>query len=93
VARRPASSSPPGARAGQDLTPGDLRFISLDDLDALELARRDPEALVEGSPVTLDEREPDLLGADTDLLRVLPLANELGMPSTLHCLLPPRPRP
>jgi predicted AAA+ superfamily ATPase len=49
----------------QDLTPGDRRFISLDDLDALELARRDPEALVEGSRVTLDEiqREPDLLRA------------------------------
>jgi predicted AAA+ superfamily ATPase len=48
------------------LTPGDRRFISLDDLDAVELARRDPEALVEGpAPVTLDEvqREPDLLRA------------------------------
>jgi predicted AAA+ superfamily ATPase len=48
----------------QALTPGDRRFISLDDLDAVELARRDPEALVEGAaPVTLDEvqREPDLL--------------------------------
>jgi predicted AAA+ superfamily ATPase len=49
----------------QNLTPGNRRFISLDDLDAMELARRDPEALVEGSPVTLDEvqREPDLLRA------------------------------
>lgn len=49
----------------QDLTPGARRFISLDDLDAMELARRDPEALVEGSPVTLLEvqREPDLLRA------------------------------
>ena len=49
----------------QDLTPGARRFISLDDLDAMELARRDPEALVEGPPVTLDEvqREPDLLRA------------------------------
>ncbi len=50
----------------QALTPGDRRFISLDDLDAMELARRDPEALVEGAaPVTLDEvqREPDLLRA------------------------------
>ena len=48
-----------------DLTPGDRRFITLDDLDALELARRDPEALVAGSPVTLDEvqRAPDLLRA------------------------------
>lgn len=49
----------------QVLTPGKRRFVSLDDLDALELARRDPEALVEGGPVTLDEvqREPDLLRA------------------------------
>lgn len=49
----------------QALTPGERRYVSLDDLDALELARRDPEALVEGSPVTLDEvqREPDLLRA------------------------------
>lgn len=48
-----------------DLTPGNRRFVSLDDLDAMELARRDPEALVEGPPVTLDEvqREPDLLRA------------------------------
>lgn len=46
------------------LTPGKRRLLSLDDLDVVELARRDPEALVEGSePVTLDEvqREPDLL--------------------------------
>ena len=49
----------------QQLTPGERRFVSLDDLDAMELARRDPEALVEGPPVTLDEvqREPDLLRA------------------------------
>src|SRR5437016_8870066 len=47
----------------QALTPGARRFVSLDDLDALELARRDPEALVQGPPVTLGEiqREPDLL--------------------------------
>ena len=47
----------------QELTPGERRFVSLDDLDAVELARRDPEALVEGPPVTIDEvqREPDLL--------------------------------
>lgn len=48
----------------QVLTPGERRFLSLDDLDVVELARRDPEALVGGSaPVTLDEvqREPDLL--------------------------------
>jgi hypothetical protein len=46
------------------LTPGKRRFLSLDDLDVVELARRDPAALVGGSePVTLDEvqREPDLL--------------------------------
>ena len=48
----------------QVLTSGERRFLSLDDLDVVELARRDPEALVGGSmPVTLDEvqREPDLL--------------------------------
>ncbi|MGH8566003.1 MAG: ATP-binding protein [Gammaproteobacteria bacterium] len=46
------------------LTPGKRRFLSLDDLDIVGLARRDPEILVGGSaPVTLDEvqREPDLL--------------------------------
>ena len=40
--------------------------MSLDDLDVLDLARRDPDALVRGTlPVTLDEvqREPDLLSA------------------------------
>lgn len=49
----------------QALTPGERRYISLDDLDAMELAQRDPEALVEGPSVTLDEvqREPDLLRA------------------------------
>src|SRR3990172_3477805 len=48
----------------QVLTPGERRFLSLDDLDVMELTRRDPEALVGGSiPVALDEvqREPDLL--------------------------------
>jgi uncharacterized protein len=38
--------------------------LSLDDLDVVDLARRDPEALVGGStPIVLDEiqREPDLL--------------------------------
>jgi uncharacterized protein len=47
------------------LTPGPRRFVSLDDLDAVELARRDPEALLGEEPVTLDEiqREPDLLRA------------------------------
>ncbi len=42
------------------------RYLSLDDLDVLDAARRDPEALVGGEePVTLDEvqREPDLLHA------------------------------
>ena len=40
--------------------------MSLDDLDVLDLARRDPDALVQGTgPVTLDEvqREPELLRA------------------------------
>ena len=48
----------------EKLTAGERRFSSLDDLDVLELARRDPEALVAGTtPVTLDEvqRAPDLL--------------------------------
>ncbi|MDE0486702.1 MAG: ATP-binding protein [Nitrospira sp.] len=50
----------------QDLTPGGRRYVSLDDLDALDVARRDPEALVGGErPVTLDEvqREPGVLHA------------------------------
>ena len=50
----------------QELAPGARRFLSLDDLDVVEAARRDPEALVGGArPVTLDEvqREPDLLHA------------------------------
>ena len=49
-----------------DLTPGNRRYYSLDDLDVLDLARRDPDALLEGDQaVTLDEvqREPDLLHA------------------------------
>ena len=40
------------------------RFLSLDDLDVLDAARRDPEALLGGNwPVTIDEvqREPNLL--------------------------------
>jgi uncharacterized protein len=48
------------------LVPGRRRYLSLDDLDVLDAARRDPEVLVGGSePVTLDEvqREPGLLGA------------------------------
>jgi uncharacterized protein len=50
----------------QDLVPGERRFHSLDDLDVLDAARRDPETLVGGAqPVTLDEvqREPALLRA------------------------------
>ena len=42
------------------------RYLSLDDVDVADLARRDPDALVRGTPpVTLDEvqREPGLLGA------------------------------
>jgi hypothetical protein len=45
---------------------GARRYASLDDLDVLDAARRDPEALVGGSgAVTLDEvqREPGLLAA------------------------------
>ena len=50
----------------QELAPGDRRYYSLDDLDVVDLARRDPEGLVGGTqPLTLDEvqREPDLLHA------------------------------
>ena len=49
-----------------ELTPGDRRYLSLDDLDVQDLARRDPDALLEGDRhITLDEvqREPDLLNA------------------------------
>lgn len=48
----------------QRLAPGKRRYHSLDDLDVLDAARRDPEALVGGDdPVTLDEiqRAPELL--------------------------------
>ncbi len=48
----------------QELLPGDRRFLTLDDLDVLDLARRDPDALLTGPlPVTLEEiqREPALL--------------------------------
>jgi hypothetical protein len=48
----------------QRLVPGNRRYASLDDLDVLDTARRDPEALIGGKgPMTLDEvqREPDLL--------------------------------
>ncbi len=50
----------------EHLVPGHRRYYTLDDLDVLDVARRDPEALVSGSqPVTLDEvqRAPDLLQA------------------------------
>jgi predicted AAA+ superfamily ATPase len=50
----------------EHLTPGRRRYRTLDDLDVVDAARRDPEALVGGSaPVTLDEvqREPGLLHA------------------------------
>jgi predicted AAA+ superfamily ATPase len=45
---------------------GVRRYATLDDLDVLDAARRDPEALTGGSrPMTLDEvqREPALLAA------------------------------
>lgn len=57
-----AESSSPGATTDR---PG-RRYLSLDDLDVVDLARRDPGALVRGTgPITLDEvqREPELLGA------------------------------
>ncbi len=47
----------------EQLVVGVRRYASLDDLDVLDLARRDPESLVGGTqPVTLDEvqREPTL---------------------------------
>jgi predicted AAA+ superfamily ATPase len=48
------------------LLPGRRRYVSLDDLDVLDLARHDPEALLgDDVPLTLDEvqREPRLLEA------------------------------
>src|SRR5438309_1764610 len=50
----------------QELTPGERRFLSLDDLDVADLARRDPETLVGGKPVILDEiqREPAAVGRE-----------------------------
>ncbi len=48
----------------QRLAAGGRRFFSLDELDVVDAARRDPDVLVGGvEPVTLDEvqREPDLL--------------------------------
>jgi predicted AAA+ superfamily ATPase len=50
----------------EHLVPGERRYRSLDDLDVLDAARRDPELLVGGrEPVTLDEvqRAPELLRA------------------------------
>jgi predicted AAA+ superfamily ATPase len=50
----------------QKLAPRARRYSSLDDLDVIDAARHDPEALVGGTqPVTLDEiqREPDVLHA------------------------------
>ena len=50
----------------RELAPGRRRYVSLDDLDVVDAARRDPDALVGGAgSVTLDEvqREPDLLRA------------------------------
>ncbi len=50
----------------EHLTSGARRFYSLDDLDVMDAAQRDPEALVGGTqPITLDEiqREPELLRA------------------------------
>ncbi len=50
----------------EHLVPGQRRYRSLDDLDVLDAARRDPDVLVGGGgPVTLDEvqREPELLRA------------------------------
>lgn len=54
-----AHGTGPTARPGR-------QYLSLDDFDVLDLARRDPDALVRNShPVILDEvqREPDLLSA------------------------------
>lgn len=48
----------------EHLVPGERHYASLDDLDVLDLARRDPEGLLGGErPITLDEvqREPGLL--------------------------------
>jgi uncharacterized protein len=50
----------------EQFVPGARRYATLDDLDVLDAARRDPEVLVGGTgPVTLDEvqREPELLRA------------------------------
>ena len=49
-----------------ELTPGRRRFLSLDDADVHDMARRDPDSLLGGAtPATLDEvqRVPDLMHA------------------------------
>ena len=50
----------------RELTLAEHRYLSLDDLHDLDVARRGPDALLDGTqPITLDEvqREPDLLNA------------------------------
>lgn len=50
----------------EELVGGDRKFFTLDDLDTLDTARRDPEVLVGGSArITIDEvqREPSILQA------------------------------
>lgn len=50
----------------RELTDGPRRYLTLDDLDVADAARRDPRSLIEPEqPITLDEvqREPDLLRA------------------------------
>jgi predicted AAA+ superfamily ATPase len=50
----------------EQLVQGRILYLTLDDFDGLDAARRDPEALVGGiEPITLDEvqREPGLLSA------------------------------
>jgi predicted AAA+ superfamily ATPase len=50
----------------QELAPGERRYYSLDDLDVMDAARREPDVLVGGAqPVALDEvqRAPELLHA------------------------------
>ncbi len=65
LARAIAGRSAGGGRTSSPAT-SSRQYLSLDDLDVLDLARRNPDALVRGThPVTLDEvqREPSLLGA------------------------------
>lgn len=57
----------------QALAPGPRRYVTLDDLDALDAAQRDPQALIAGSlAVTIDEvqRAPQLLSAVKRLIDV-----------------------